>query len=118
MEFFAFLLAGIGPFVVITLMPPGRSRLIGWGLVVVGIVAFAILGAPRRGSSDAAGMGLALGYHSFLIWIALLSAAAGGLVQLLRHNWPGPRGWLKVLKWLAIFLGIVGAMIAMILMQP
>ncbi|MFN3955216.1 MAG: hypothetical protein ACK4LQ_12255 [Pararhodobacter sp.] len=115
---FFFLLVALMPFLLVAALPPGRAPLVGMALLALLILAFAYWGVPERGSSDAAGRGLELGYHSAMVWTALLGTAAGGLAQLLRHLQPGLTGRRYALAALGALLGVMLAALALILLRP
>ena len=116
MEILFFLaLIAIVPFLLVATLPPGRAPLIGMALMVLLILAFAYWGVPGRGSSDAAGRGLELGYHSVMVWMAVLGTAAGGLAQLLRHLRPELTGWRYALAAPGILLGVMLVALALTL---
>lgn len=104
---FLFLLVALVPFLLVASLPPGRAWLVGMAGLVLLILAFAYWGVPQRGSSDAAGRGLELGYHTAIVWIALLGTASGGLAQSLRYIWPGLNGWRYGLAALGVVLVVM-----------
>lgn len=114
---FLLTLIAVVPFALVATLPPGPAPLIGVGLLSLLILAFAYWGVPGRGSSDAAGRGLELGYHSVMVWMAVLGTAAGGLAQLLRHFWPALIGWRYGMAALGAFLAVMLFALLVILLR-
>lgn len=112
------LLIALIPFGVVIMLPPGRVVLIGIGVVILAILGLGYLGTPGRGSSDAAGYGMELGYHSMMVWTAILGAVAGGIVQGVRHVMPGLSGFRSVVTSVAVFFGVLLFALLVVLMRP
>lgn len=115
---FLALLMALVPGMTVALLPRGPFLWLGGALITGAILAFAFLGVPQRGASDAAGHGMALGYHTALVWAASLGTAAGVLAQLLRYFSPGLTGWYYGLVALGVVLGVLLAAFLLILLRP
>jgi len=89
----AMLAAFLVPFLVAVLLPRRSVTLVGIPVVMLIGYFLSEYGVPARGSSDAAGHGMAAGYYAMMVYAGLIGAGLGWLAQLARYVWPALTGW-------------------------